>query len=106
LHTESCLLKTDTRPLALNSVIHVPEISRHFLSVHKLSRDNNVFFEFHPWYFLIKDWKTQNLLLEGKCESGIYPFKPSDVEFLHQVFVSYSARPDHARFGHPFSPIV
>jgi hypothetical protein len=33
--------------LALNNVLHVPEISKHLLFVHKLARDNNIFFEFH-----------------------------------------------------------
>jgi hypothetical protein len=55
--------------------------------VHKLSPDNNVFFKFHPWYFLIKDRQTRSLLLEGKCEYGLYPLKPSDLKSLHQAFV-------------------
>jgi hypothetical protein len=79
LHTGSCSLNTDTRPLALNNVLHVPDISKHLLSVHKLSRDNNIFFEFHPWYYFIKDRATRKLLLEGKCEYGLYPLQPSDV---------------------------
>jgi hypothetical protein len=73
MHIGSCSISTDTHPLTINNVIYVPEISRHLLSVHKLSCDNNVFFEFHPWYFLIKDRATRNLLMEGKCESGLYP---------------------------------
>jgi hypothetical protein len=66
------------------------------------------FFEFHPWYYFIKDRATRKLLLEGKCESRLYPLKPSDVESLYQAFVGYSARPDqwHAQFGHPSSQIV
>jgi hypothetical protein len=52
LHLGSCSINTDTRPLALNNVLHVPEISKHLLSVDKLARDNNIFFEFHPWHFL------------------------------------------------------
>jgi hypothetical protein len=76
MHLGSCSIKTDTRPLTLNNVLHVPEIAKHLLSVHKLSCDNDVFFEFHPWYFFIKDRATRNLLLEGKCESGLYPIKP------------------------------
>jgi hypothetical protein len=108
LHTGSGLIKTDTRPLALNNILHVPKISKHLLSVHKLSRDNNVFFKFHPWYFLVKDRQTRHLLLEGKCEAGLYPLKPSDVKSLHQAFVSYLVRSDqwHARFGHSSSPVV
>jgi hypothetical protein len=108
LHTGSCSINTNTRPLALNNVLHVPNISKHLLSVHKLSRDNNVFFEFHPWYYFIKDRATRKLLLEGMCENGLYPLKSSDVESLHQAFVGYSTQPDqwYARFGHPSSHIV
>jgi hypothetical protein len=108
LHTGSCSINTDTGPLARSNILHVPEILKHLLSVHKLSRDNNIFFEFHPWYYFMKDRATRKLLLEGKCKSDLYPLKLSDVESLHQAFVGYSARPDqwHARFGHPSSQIV
>jgi hypothetical protein len=94
LHTGSCSINTDTHPLSLNNVLYVPNISKHLLSVHKLSRDNNIFFKFHPWYYFIKDRATRKLLLEGKCESDLYPLKLSDVESLRQALVGYSARPD------------
>jgi hypothetical protein len=48
MHLGSCSINTDTRPLALTNILHVPEISKNLLSVHKLARDNNIFFEFHP----------------------------------------------------------
>lgn len=54
-HLGSCSINTASRPLTLNNVLHVPEIAKNLLSVHKLSRDNNVYFEFHPWHFFIKD---------------------------------------------------
>jgi hypothetical protein len=49
LHLGSCSINTNTRPLALNNVLRVPEISKHLLSIHKLVCDNNIFFKFHPW---------------------------------------------------------
>jgi hypothetical protein len=52
MHIGSCSINTATRPLSLNNVLHVPEIAKHLLSVHKLARDNHVFFEFHPYHFL------------------------------------------------------
>ena len=108
MHLGSCSINTAIRPLALNHVLHVPNISKHLLSVHKLSRDNNVFFEFHPSYFLIKDRITKKLLLEGRCESGLYPIKPSDVASLKHALVSTTACSDqwHARFGHPSPQVV
>jgi hypothetical protein len=48
MHLGSCSINTDTCPLALTNILHVPEISKNLLSVHKLARDNNIFFEFHP----------------------------------------------------------
>jgi hypothetical protein len=73
MHIGSCSINTDTRPLALHNLLHVPKFSKQLLSVHKLSRHDNVFFEFHPSYFLIKDRAIRKLLLAGKCEFGLYP---------------------------------
>jgi hypothetical protein len=108
LHTGSCSLNTTNRPLALTNVLHVPKNFKHLLSVHKLTRDNNVFFEFHPWNYFIKDRATRKLLLEGRCESGLYPIKSSAVKSLRHALVSHSVRPDqwHARLGHPTLPVV
>jgi hypothetical protein len=78
-------------PLALNNVLHVPKISKHLLSVYKLSCDNNIFFEFHLRCYLIKDWATQNLIVVEKCEYGLYHLKSSNIEFIKQTLVSYPA---------------
>ena len=48
LHTHHSSINTIARPLALRNILHVPEISKHLLSIHKISRDNDVFFEYHP----------------------------------------------------------
>ncbi|KAL6313521.1 hypothetical protein AAG906_005472 [Vitis piasezkii] len=34
---------------------------------------NNIYLEFHPTYFLVKDRITGAILLKGKCEDGVYP---------------------------------
>jgi hypothetical protein len=91
MHLGSCSINTNTRSLALNNVLHVPEIFKHLLFVHKLARDNNIFFKCHPWYFFINDRATRSLLLEGQCESGLYPLKPADVVAIKQAFLSFFA---------------
>ena len=108
LHTGHSLINTATRPLALRNILHVPEISKHLLSVHKFSRDNDVFFEFHPWHFSIKDRQSRKSLLNGRCESGLYPIKPSDVDNLKHALVSRSTTHAqwHARLGHPSSQVI
>jgi len=48
LHTGHSSINTAACPLALRNILHVLEISKHLLSVHKLSCDNDIFFEYHP----------------------------------------------------------
>jgi hypothetical protein len=50
-----------------------------------------VFFEYHPYWFFIKDRATRNTILEGRCVVGMT--KPS-VELWH------------SRLGHPSFNIV
>ncbi|KAK4421889.1 hypothetical protein Salat_2139500 [Sesamum alatum] len=88
LHFGHSSINTVARPLALRNILHVPDISKHLLSIHKFSRDNDVFFEFHPWHFSIKDRKSRTSLLDGRCESGLYPIKASDVAALKHALVS------------------
>ena len=55
LQTDHSSINTAACHLALRNILHVPKISKHLLSVHKFSRNNDVFFEYHPWHFSIKD---------------------------------------------------
>lgn len=48
-------INTTARSLDLNNVLHVPQISKNLVSIHQLTRNNIVFFEFHPDYFVVKD---------------------------------------------------
>ena len=45
-------IHTPHRTFTLSNVLHVPRIKKkHLFSVQKLSFDNNVYFEFHPFDF-------------------------------------------------------
>jgi hypothetical protein len=55
LHLGHSMINTATHPLALRNILHVPDISKNLLSVHKFSRDNDVFFEYHQLHFFVKD---------------------------------------------------
>ncbi|GKD80066.1 hypothetical protein Tco_1342687 [Tanacetum coccineum] len=48
------------------------EISRILLSVQNLCHDNDVFFEFHTSYFVVKDDSTHTTLFTGPSKHGIY----------------------------------
>lgn len=42
-----------------------------------VTRDNNVFLEFHHDHFSIKEQVTKKTLHKGRCERGLYPLRPS-----------------------------
>ncbi|OIT30912.1 hypothetical protein A4A49_12719 [Nicotiana attenuata] len=70
-HIGSSILSTPTRPIYLNNILHVPQISKNLLSVSEITRDNNVHMDFHPYDCYVKDlqgWK----LLRGTLDDGLY----------------------------------
>ena len=71
-HTASTSLYTPHTSFHLNNVLYVPHITKPLLSVQKFTRDNNVFFEFHPSYFYVKDCRTKNTLLPGLSKDDLY----------------------------------
>jgi histone deacetylase 1/2 len=82
-HVGHSTIPNSTRSLQLRDVLHVPSVTRNLLSVPKFTRDNNVFFEFHPWYFFVKDRATREILLRGGVHGGLYRI---DDPFIKQVF--------------------
>jgi histone deacetylase 1/2 len=104
-HIGHSTLPTSSHPLHLKNILHVPSVTRNLLSVKKFSLDNNVFFEFHPWYFFVKDRRTREVLLRGGCRGGLYNL---DISAVKHVFssVKVSRSRWHSRLGHPASQIV
>jgi hypothetical protein len=104
-HIGHSLVHTPTRNLHLNNILHVPKAAKNLVSVHRLTKDNSVFLEFHPDYFLIKDQATKNTILKGPCRRGLYPLPPST---LKQAFgaIKPSFERWHSRLGHASAPII
>lgn len=65
-------IQSSLRSLSLNSVLHVPHLRASLLSVQKFASDNDVFFEFHPHFFVVKDRRTNKILLSGPSKGGMY----------------------------------
>ncbi|XP_019153452.1 PREDICTED: uncharacterized protein LOC109149916 [Ipomoea nil] len=103
-NTGSVSLNTQSRSLFLKHVLHVPKLRASLLSVQKFTRDNDVYFEFHPDYFLVKDRTTQQTLLRGPSTGGMYTLTlPKPVAYL-----SAKASPKiwHELLGHPHSRVL
>jgi len=69
----SSILNVPHCSLQLKQVLHVPKLSQHLLSVHKLCKDNNCRFICDTFGFWIQDKITGNVLLKGLCRVGLYP---------------------------------
>jgi hypothetical protein len=91
----------------LQNLLHVPNIQKNLLSVSQFTRDNNVFFEFHPHFFCVKDPQTGTTLLRGQSKNGLYTL-PSIPPLTRFALVGERASLDrwHCRLGHPSLRIV
>jgi hypothetical protein len=102
------IIPTNTRPLTLMNVLHVPSAQNNLIYVHRFTLDNDTYIEFHPYFFFIKDQKTKKVLLHTQCKGGLYPLPPSTSKFRKLVFNAIKILVDrwHSRLGHPSQDIV
>ncbi|KAL3634153.1 hypothetical protein CASFOL_021207 [Castilleja foliolosa] len=109
------------RKFHLKDLLHVPGITKNLISVSKFALDNNVFFEFHPFFCLVKDQVTQTTLLKGTLKEGLYQFtldhpghsdnKGDMLQNKHQAFTVVSCNDLdikiwHRRLGHSSYDVV
>lgn len=103
-HIGSALLTLTRRRYILTQLLLVPLICKNLLSVQKFSRDNAIFFEFHPSYFVIKDCKSKITLHQGPFKDGLYQLHPSSTFSINKqalVGERTSSNHWHKRLGHP-----
>jgi histone deacetylase 1/2 len=102
------VLHTPHNPHHLCNILHVPSSSMNLISAHKLTLDNNAFVEIHPFFFLIKDKATQQIIFRGPYCDGLYPLVPVFTESSKHALVTVkpSSSTWHRRLGHPSSFIV
>jgi hypothetical protein len=62
-HVGHATLHSPSRILSLKNVMHVPNSQRNLVSIHRFTRDNHVFVEYHPHFFLVKDPVMRRVLL-------------------------------------------
>jgi len=103
-HSGSATLSLSRRKFLLNQLLHVPHICKNLLSVRQFASDNDVFFEFHSSFFVIKDCKTKLPVHQGPLKDGLYHlFPPSVPSSTSQALVGErtSSQSWHQRLGHP-----
>ena len=107
-HVGHTIVRNPVKDLHLRNILHVPRASKNLLSVHCLAKDNNVYLEFYPFFFLIKDRVTRRTLHRGRCVGGLYPLITTSSTQQKQAFFpsKLSQARWHSRLGHPSSVIV
>jgi hypothetical protein len=106
-HTSLASLPTAKHNFSLHSLLHVPKIQKNLISLHKFTHDNNVFVEFYPKYFRVKDLLTRKLL-QGPSKDGLYPWPLIAFVSTPQAFLGErtSVNQWHHRLGHPALQVV
>nr|GEU29282.1 integrase, catalytic core [Tanacetum cinerariifolium] len=105
LHIDSSKVYSLQKTFSLKKILHVPEISHNLLSVQKFCHDNDIFFEFHTFYFVVKDESTHTTLLTGPSKHGLYTITLPQRKSINKVsFSAVRASPTiwHRRLGHPY----
>lgn len=104
---------TSDRVFQLKNVLHVPQICKNLIFVAQFANDNQVYFEFHPFHYFVKDIKTGTILLVGRIHDGLYQFDLSKAPRFgsspitaHAACLKSSLNDSifnlwHIRLGHP-----
>lgn len=61
-HMGHTSLSTPSRSLQLHNFLVVPQLRNNDINISKVSKSNNVSFEFFPYNFWVKDFPTIDLL--------------------------------------------
>lgn len=70
-HTSSLALSTPTKIFYFHYTLRVLNIHKNLIFVYYFIKQNIIFVEFHPFYFLVKDQATWVTLLRGVYENGV-----------------------------------
>ena len=76
-HIDHTKIHAPHHTFTLSNVLHVLHITKPLLSVQNFYLDNNVYFEFHPFVFYVKDLNTNEVLLSGQSKDGLYALTKS-----------------------------
>jgi hypothetical protein len=77
IHSGTSTFSSPSKSFMLKQILYVPEIQKkNLLFVHHFCLDNNVFFEFHASFFLVKDY-LGNILHRGPLSNGLYTLSAS-----------------------------
>ncbi|KAM2436022.1 hypothetical protein PS1_025908 [Malus domestica] len=108
-HIGQSTLSLPTNNLCLTSVLHVPQLSQHLLSMHQLCKDNNCKCIVDEFSVCIQDKVTQKVMYQGLSNNDVYPLpvlKSSPVSPAAYIGQRISSALWHCRLGHPANQVL
>ena len=110
LHTGSKFFSSTSINFHLKKVYHVSHLTTNLISVSKFCTDNNVFSQFHPKFFLVRDQVSRQVLFQGQLKNGLYEFPPLIDDALAVFYTPTTSNITsslwHSRLGHPTVDIL
>ncbi|KAM1339684.1 hypothetical protein ACFX2H_038177 [Malus domestica] len=109
-HSSSNKITTKSCSFELNNILYCPSASTSIISAHQFTLDNHCYLLIFPYFFFVKDLKTQKTLFQERCENGLYLFLGggglSKYPISMFLGVRVSAQKWHSCLGHPASSII
>lgn len=95
-------------PLSLNNVIHGHDLIKNLISMRKFTVDNNVFVEFDPFNFFVKNFETGLPIMRCNSMRYLYPIMSQHYHSStsHSSFPTLSLTLWHNCLGHPGPSIL
>lgn len=81
-HQAQTFIPTTTNHFHLNVLVS-PSLTKHLISICRLTHDNNVSIEFDPSRFSIKDLPTKAEMLQCESSNDLYPLRLPHHQALH-----------------------
>ena len=110
LHNDSKFFRSTFKKIHLKKVYHVSHLTTNLISVFKFYTDNNVFFEFHPKFFFVKDRVSRQVLIQGQLKNDLYEFPPltddAPAVFYPPTTSNITSSLWHSRLGYPVDDIL
>ncbi|XP_015167476.1 uncharacterized protein [Solanum tuberosum] len=89
-HIGDSKLLSSSRSQHLKNILFVSEITKSLLSVAQFTVDNNVFFEIHPYFCLVKDRATGRSYWKGDLKMASTGFSPlADLIYAHSINLKF-----------------
>ena len=87
LHTGLAQLPTFHRNFSLPNLLHVPRIEKNLISVNQFTHDNQVFIEFHPYFFVLRTYTRGAYSFKAQVDADCIRGHP---HLLSQILVLLS----------------